>query len=158
MRNFHLVLALVLPLAAAAAAPKPKAALRFGGIYEEYPAIVDENDFERRWYLRFYADGTVIEKESATPPEKWKSKFERENENIARTTYTITGDRLAYAFERGDAGEGSDFKRAEGAILPGDKLKLTIKSGFKLRGATITIHNRPLEKTFAFIKAKDQKN
>lgn len=143
-----LLLSLVLPLAVAAAAPagvKAKPRLRFDGMYQEYPPVIDSSDEEHRWYLRFYEDGTVVQKESISAPEKWTSRLERENEKLGKGAYKLAGDRLTYKLdEQGDSYTVS--YSAEGLVLPGGKLKITMS----VRG-TYSGHQSK-ERTLAFMK------
>jgi len=151
LRTYPILLSLALLLSASSAAPgpKPEPRVRFDGIYEQYPAWTDSSDNEHRWYLRFYEDGVVIQKEAITPPDKWTSKLTRENEKIDKGTYKQTGDRLTYEF----AGRGermSTSYTAEGVVLPGDKLKLTVKMRSVLDGRSAG--SRDEERTLAFLK------
>lgn len=152
MRHALLLAALIVPGSVLAATPKPKAAPRFDGLYQEYPPVVDSSDNEHRWYLRFYEDGTVVQKETISAPEKWTSKLERENEKIDKGSYKAADGRLTYDFLLGGDGYKTTYS-AEGRFLPGGKLELSITS--------LTVFDRlpagtpyTIKRTFAFMKIK----
>lgn len=117
---------LLLSLSAAYAAAPAAAPLRFDGLYEQNPPVIDSSDNEHRWYLRFYEDGVVVQKETIVAPEKWTSRLERENEKVSRGTYKLDGRRLTWEFAPPEGRFSTGFG-AEGVVLPDGALKLSVK-------------------------------
>jgi hypothetical protein len=75
--------------------------LRFDGFYQsgkqtDYQDYFSVSSYH---YLRFYDDGTVIDVDSTGTPIQVAKWFNRENEDMSRGTYTITGNHIVFSTE-----------------------------------------------------------
>lgn len=94
--------------------------LNFNGYY--YHAE-DESINPFRYFLRFYADGTVITVTTAGNPENLKKWFKKDYPNIAKGTYKMK-DSLISFFIKSEGGE----VQYEGKLTAENKLILKVKS------------------------------
>ena len=86
-------------------APEPShLALRFDGLYQSElrPPELATETFQVRLFLRFYADGTVIEVCSLGTHDEVARWFDRRHPAAARRTYTLTGRGIEWSWRLGN--------------------------------------------------------
>lgn len=97
----------------------PATKLLFDGYYHTLSDTL--NPF--RYYLRFYADGTVIGISTAGNPKNLIPWFKKGHPTVSQGTYEVKDSLLKFAMK---SGEGE--VQYNGKIIPGDRLFLSVKS------------------------------
>lgn len=80
--------------------PDPSAdvsAPRFDGLYQSEQVEQAEQAESYHYYLRFYADGTVITVSSTGTPAQLERWFDREKADLSRGQFTVTAGQIAFS-------------------------------------------------------------
>ena len=86
--------------------------LRFDGLYVAPPQTFGNDSTVYFGYLRFYADGTVIDCSSTGTPEQVIRWFDRDNpdqRSLLRGSYFTDGDEIVFSPEFTDQDEGLEI-------------------------------------------------
>ncbi len=142
----HAALFLLL-LAAPAAADEPKPGpLRFDGLYRAQ-SVLPGLDQQAWAYLRFYADGAVIDVTSTGKAHALARWFGRSKADVSRGKYVVSGDKLTFS-TTSDSGT-VDFEGTIAAPSKGKPGGLTVHWKSRINGAQGTYH-------YAFVPVKLQ--
>lgn len=101
--------------------------LRFDGVYQSDPPVIDSSDTQHFQNLRFMTDGTVRRKESIDGIDfnAMARRMTPDNQYVKVGSYVLTGQKLTLDFILGEVPDGKPMTlQAGGELLPDGSVRL----------------------------------
>lgn len=122
-----LLATLLLVVCGQAWAEESTSGLRFDGVYQSDPPVIDSSDNQHFQNLRFMADGTVRRKESIDGIDfnAMAKRMTPDNQYVKVGTYVLTGQKLTLDFILGEIPDGKPMTlHANGQLMPDGSVRL----------------------------------